>query len=273
MTSGDLVDGEIGKAIEFDGSNDKISIPNLPVFEYHAIITHYWSDQSQTGQDNYIQSPSFLSWDRAGEANSYDYRFGPFHDDRLVARWNQGGDNSIVLYSNSTISHQTWLSAAGVQYSDKFSIYMEGSIDKEDTGYTACLTGDPPVGEIGTLYTNQDTDFFDGKISNLQYFSTSVSAAWIKADYHAQTDNLITWGVEEEAVFITAAPIKSTTQITAEVASRIEIVAAPIKSNTQITARVRMFWPHKINGLASGNIASFYRQAVNIEDVDKINDV
>jgi hypothetical protein len=117
------------------------------------------------------------------------------------------------------------------------------------------------------------TDYLACGVAHVEFLSVSASDAWIKADYNAQTDNLITWGVEEEAVFITAAPIKSTTQITAEVVSRIEIVAAPIKSNTQITARVRMFWPHKINGLASGNIASFYRQAVNIEDVDKINDV
>jgi hypothetical protein len=115
--------------------------------------------------------------------------------------------------------------------------------------------------------------FFHGLLGGLFIFKALPSAAWIKADYNAQTDNLITWGVEEEAVFITAAPIKSTTQITAEVASRIEIVAAPIQSNTQITARVRMFWPHKLNGLASGSIVTLYGRDVDIENVDQINGV
>jgi hypothetical protein len=190
------------------------------------------------------------------------------------------GDNTVGfgIYNGSawdevvyTVVANTWYRFALLINSTTLYLYVDGSFHNSTSASASNSTDESWT--IGAFST-QDTQFFDGKADSL-FFDTSLpSAAWIKADYNAQTDNLITWGAEEKlAIEIVAAPIQSTTQITAEVASRIEIVAAPIKSNTQITARVRMFWPHKINGLASGNIASFYRQAVNIEDVDKINDV
>lgn len=263
FASSDLVNGLIGKAISIE-SGKYIEIPDAPNLRLNnfTIIQTLKTSQQVTKSD-YWELPR-LFWKDISGLNTADYNV---MNDNGKIRFHTGIQDQH-LFSNTSISDGQFHSTVCTrkQSTGHKQIFIDGVLDNSADHTTGDLSNTASI-KIG----QKDADF---DLERLIFSSGVWTSAWIKADYHAQTDNLITWGAEETpGIDITAAPIQSTTQITANVTSRIEIVAAPIQSNTQITARVRMFWPHKLNGLASGNIASFYRQAVNIEDVDKINDV
>jgi hypothetical protein len=188
MTSGGLVDGEIGKAIAFDGTDDYIESS---------------SNHGVTGSANRtiivsIKTTNSVVVQRAftiGNASTGE-EFSVYFDGSGKFRIAITGGNRIwaETYADGN-SHRIAIFLAGGSTNDLSCFFDGAAATIDSTVDTAINTADSHI-LIGVDATKR-YDFFDGQINDIQFFSTNLSAAWIKADYNAQTDNLLTFGSTE----------------------------------------------------------------------------
>jgi hypothetical protein len=188
MTSGGLVDGEIGKAIAFDGTDDYIESS---------------SNHGVTGSANRtiivsIKTTNSVVVQRAftiGNASTGE-EFSVYFDGSGKFRIAITGGNRIwaETYADGN-SHRIAIFLAGGSTNDLSCFFDGAAATIDSTVDTAINTADSHI-LIG-VDTTKRYDFFDGQINDIQFFSTNLSAAWIKADYNAQTDNLLTFGSTE----------------------------------------------------------------------------
>jgi len=74
-------------------------------------------------------------------------------------------------------------------------------------------------------YDDSTTRFFNGSIDEVRISGIERPAAWIKANYYAQTDALVAWGAEEEN------PQTEFTVTISETITTTEILARPVNYN------------------------------------------
>lgn len=190
MSSDDLVDGLIGKALSFDGSDDYVSLPTDTIItgaSDRMIEVLCKTPDSNPSSENVV----FLFGDRSsGEAFLF------FLEDNQIKLncWGGGSYDDPISYSN-------WgdhvVVSFGYDGSNKIG-WVDGSkeLDKSvgiDTG-----SGDAVVGQRG------DSDrWFKGSADQLRILSVCPSDAWNKANYYTQTDSLLTWTATEEHILYT----------------------------------------------------------------------
>jgi hypothetical protein len=192
MTSGDLVDGQIGKAIDFDG-NDSIQISDDAILDI-------------SGDKITIK---FSIWPAASQNQEWcgvvtkEKSYGVYYNsvDNAAHAWVAVNDiftPKITTSSNSVPSEQ-WTHIVVEYDGSNITIYTDNS----QTGQVS-KSGNIDVDNYD-LYIGQhevNGEYFQGKINDICLLSAVPSAAWIKADYHAQTDNLLTFtGTKESYKF------------------------------------------------------------------------
>ena len=198
MTSGDLVDGGFGKAIDFDGSDDYINC----------------------GSDSSLDDIT---------AKTIDIQFNPTgwggnNSGRLLSKSNASA-YGWEIFLNSTYEYIKFVQSTTGDYGNWAS--PEESIDLS-TDYVLSVLydrssggNDPtmwidgssvtvtevvsPVGNIQSDassnlfigYRNDDTRHFSGPISEVRISNVFRSDAWIKATYHALNDSLLTYSATD----------------------------------------------------------------------------
>lgn len=205
MTTEDLVDGPIGKAIDFDGTDDYINFGSGATLDDIAQKT----------------VEATINFDDFGEADS----------GRIVQKANvnadgwqfliQGGVGMNRLYygqdwNGGTFAHW-WTDADTLAASTQYVVavtYDKGSTDNNPLmyidGVSKSVTENvSPVGtadsdSANSLWAgarnNSGTDReYDGKIDEIRISNILRSSAWIKATYYSNTDAIVTFGEEETA--------------------------------------------------------------------------
>jgi len=174
MTTADLVDGKIGKAIDFDGVNDYLAFSTIS-------ISGAWTAE--------------VTADPSGDTQSGD-GFVVFDGKGIV----QAAGNWCALAGNDVQKKGNALSITGdfvniVASFDGDSTYLmyedgvENSADETNTGWK--LGG---VYRIASGYLNRKPQ---GRIDEVRISDTERSPAWIKATNYSIRDAIITWGEEE----------------------------------------------------------------------------
>jgi hypothetical protein len=190
MTGEDLVSGLIGKAIEFDGLDDAIVVPNTYDFNSTSATIEIVSNINArlwaglvTKQDNTYSDWAIRLDNTTGELCEVElYPYTEYL--RSTTKVGAGGLKHISVVFDGT-------SNKGALYLDAVAEMQNVSISFNNThAYPISIGYDPRGGD----------EYITGSISSVRISKTALSAAWIKADYHAQTDNLITWGDEEYRV-------------------------------------------------------------------------
>ena len=199
MTSTDLVDGKIGKAIDFDGDNDFIDVGDVTIldaavactFELILNRTSFTSDGGfirkwATGQQSFS----------IGQATS---------DDQITMLINDTGAVNPLsgTTTNATIANSVLVYIVGIWNGGNTLQIIENTVSRTinyaiqntpvsiaNTTEHLSLNARYNAG-IPDKFTNSITD--EVRISNI-----ARSAAWIKATYYSNWDELVNFGSEEE---------------------------------------------------------------------------
>ena len=201
MTSDNLINGLVGKGLIFDGVDDHIAIP------YNATL-------------NFVENKTFTieAFFNAEDISTDRGIVGIWDGDRISDDTYQyylkleSDNNSIkaAVFGDGTPAFTVLSSAASSVVTDnyKYTVFSgDGSnlVIQSDTISTAQtpysnlhdVSSDAVPLRIGVGVFTVAPEYFKGKITSIRISNTALSAAWTKAYYHAQTDNLITWGDEE----------------------------------------------------------------------------
>ncbi len=199
MTSDDLVDGKVGKAIDFDGSGDDLetdgNIPSLNInsddFEFS-----FWVNFNNLPANNGESDQIFGIADPINDRRSYlldvyqvssvvYFRFLTYNGTSLATTW---------VSRTITPSTGTWYYFSVRRDGSNVHVYQDGV----ELG-TATAIGTP------SIYENTDDSFFIGSYNGIwslcdliiDEFRVTIgdsrSGAWVKATYNSLCDSLITF--------------------------------------------------------------------------------
>lgn len=200
MTTADLVSSQVGDGIDFDGSDDQISLGNPASLSLSGDITISVIFKTTTVAQAY---QALACKDAGGNAN-YDFFVA---NDELIFQFYTGSWH-IHESTSANLSVDTYYLLTSVLDTSGNTV----KIYKNDTEiYSAAETNNPtPNG--ASAYIGFDTvaaDRPEGTIDEVSISSTARSAAWIKATYNSLWDSLITFGSSPE---VSASPATITLQ-------------------------------------------------------------
>jgi len=217
MTSADLVDGKIGKTIDFDGGDDYIDLgndsnlePGTGPFTWETLINS--SDTSVRmcvlGKQNQSSPFSYEGWViRISQAGNDRKLHIQLIEDSATAAIKVKGSTALFDSTdyNITISYDGSEAASGI------SMFVNGVgeteiIEMDTLSSTITCTKDAHIGSAGDTGSN----YFGGIIDEVRMSTTARSAVWIKSTYYSNWDDLISWG-EEETTFIEDASLDLST--------------------------------------------------------------
>jgi len=194
MTSGDLIDGKIGKALDFEGTDDYILVPtdNSLNFAGSSFTLESWvwvSDQTDT---------LGLFFKVMGSDLRYTILY--YNDSRgfLVQYLEGSGRGYIQTYDvGGTITEDAWHHIVGVYSSADSAVYLyiDGSLIGSDASWTIYST---TISATDLNVGKTSTNVWKGRLDETRISSTNRSTAWIKASYYSGDDALVSWGSEED---------------------------------------------------------------------------
>jgi len=199
MTSEDLVDGLIGKAIDFDGNDDIINhgsaatLADIPIKTIELLINL----DAQTGTNSWCHFINKGSWFLSTEPDSSRNVFG-HNFSTTIGRWSYSQFSLSVYHHLVAVYDRQLTTNNPVIYLDSVSqgiteYYTPEGSAVSDASDSLCI-GNRPAQDRGS----------DAKICEVRISKVARSAAWIKATYHSNYDNLVTWG-SEETIYTTIA--------------------------------------------------------------------
>lgn len=176
MTSTDLADGLIGKAIDFDGTDDYINLPNMGSFK--TVETLIYENTLDT---------------------TFDFFFG--HDNFRLFRApsdDATNPNKIVLsdslasnvYSTNAISDTTWYSLVGVNNGVNKILYLDGVYQAQDSPDTVASN------VVDIARWTSDTHYSNCKMAEIRISDIDRNNAWLKTTNHSLKDNLVTFDLD-----------------------------------------------------------------------------
>lgn len=199
MTNSDLVEGQIGLAIDFDGNNDYFSIQNKKYNSSGAIPEITVSSWIKTNFSNgsWSSNWSLLDFDRSEYFNFYVHGQGKASfSTRGSGNSGNSGINDLHGGQNGQINDGNWHYMVGVYDGTSKYIYIDGVlvITSSDPHNGANLgSGTTRYGIIGdgseaSCYNgSRNNTYYSGKIDELRLHNQAVSAGWIATEYNNQS--------------------------------------------------------------------------------------
>ena len=189
MLTEDLVDGQVGKGIAFDGTDDCMAVPDSADFDFtDAFTLEAIYDPVETYRDGRLIYRYDTTSTDGYFLTQYDSGSGTYRLTVFVS----GSNASIDSDAAPTGAYQH---IAGVRSAaGALGLYIDGAV-QADIG---TLSG--AIDSSGDLFICSDltpSTFGYGIIDEVRISSTERSAAWIKATHHSLGDSLITFGAEE----------------------------------------------------------------------------
>jgi len=194
MNSADLVDGQVGKAIEFDGQDDYISVSNDSSLNFGltGFSVSYWL--------NFNVGTTQQRW-----SIGKGYPYQSLRTGWAVANWTTGDPitpgvyvsdgtdypTNHDIYFGSSMNRGDWYLLTFVinRTTDNLDLYFNGVYDSTlDISSLGSFDGTDP------LYINAGCDNYNVNyaiIDEVRISKTARSAAWIDATYKTSNDNLI----------------------------------------------------------------------------------
>jgi hypothetical protein len=201
MTSDDLVDGPIGKGIEFDGTddyvftaeaNDVLNITDTLTLE--ACVLPASHSAIDRGIINRQHIPT-------GSVDSYVLFLNA--DDEIQLGTNGGNiQGQAAAYS---IVNYNYIAGTFNATGLTGDLYLDGVTETLSTDGYDTMAGGTNSLAIGALVT-ASSQFFTGKISEIRISNIVRPEYWIKATNYSLTDGILTFATSEEPV-VTIQPI------------------------------------------------------------------
>ena len=199
METADLVDGPIGKAIEFNGSDQAIYFANNALLSSGYTVSS-WEFIFQTG-DAFVDAGTL--WNDYGSDEDMVVNFGIWEDAKIRSVWRDAErDMASTEGEGAAVNDSEW---------HHYVAQRTSQYDVQDY-LDSAFVSDASNGSLGNIDTSSGSVpylaafkssaehklFFPGKIAEVRITKGIVrSAAWFKATYHTLFDTLCSWGLVE----------------------------------------------------------------------------
>ena len=181
MTSNDQVDGIVGGAYNFDGSDDYVEIPHDNSLDITNKITiSAWVKSNVEGTTNTIVSRD----EPQNSANDVPYLLRMRFGDAFFGYWSGSHWNSA---QNGNITKNTWHHIVGTFDGGQFKVYIDNNL-KDTYNYSGSLGSDITSNRIGSREWVTDQNW-DGIIDNVQIYNNSLPEDEITSIYDATKSN------------------------------------------------------------------------------------
>ena len=173
--------GKIGDAQLFDGDADYIDVNNDNSLQITAAITI----EVQLYTDAYSHFGRIVE-----KAPYYFYQNGGFG----TVYFNIPGVDAVL--SNDSLTLDDWTYAVARYDQSQLKIYFDG-VENATKDASGAMGTDTTTLRIGHTHVPTTEKAFDGVIDEVRVSNSSRSAAWIKANFYFQDDDLLYFGIEE----------------------------------------------------------------------------
>lgn len=193
MTTADLVSGQIGNAIDFDGTDDYITVPDATSLQVtdNTITLSAWVDT----EGNLDNDEGFIL---KGSNNDESYMLGTndagASNEELRGRINDSGNN----FQGGAIPTTSWAYATVVYDGTNVIGYING-VEQFSSAFSTNI--EAGVGEAVLLGTRADltgTRFFEGILDELRISEAAHTAGWVLTEYNNQSDPSTFYAFGEE---------------------------------------------------------------------------
>ncbi len=177
-----MATGKIGTALEFDGLDDYVSIPDAPTLNPVAEITlSAWVNPCVIPQDgwNKIIAKPYTNYTTPWQQYAL-----ALHDNQFVFELNTEGAKDVIA-STETLEPNTWYHVTGTYDGSEMRIYVNAALNGtiQKSGAIVAYPTDVHIG--AGIYSDAETEYLNGTIDEVKIYSRALSAEEIRADYVA----------------------------------------------------------------------------------------
>ena len=178
MTNGASFDSTGGGCINFDGTNDYVTLGNDTSLELQNLSISAWFnlDTLETDKDFYSS---------AADNGRNGYRFGTTTSNEIL--WLVGDASGFTLKASSGLNNSTgqWRCVTVTYDSSNLKIYIEGSLNVTESCTKTITHANPiAIGDRGGDLGNNNG--IDGKIAIVQVYNRALTASEVSQNFNAQ---------------------------------------------------------------------------------------
>jgi hypothetical protein len=176
--------GKIDGADDFAGDDDYVEVDHDSSLDITQWTLEAWV-YPESGADEII-------YRAPGGDITYQMQYHDSH--RNVDIWfeESGGSDHYVYSSTDSVPLNQWTYVAGTYDGSDIKVYINSGFD-DSTSTTAT----PNTGSAAVRIGRGDGGYFNGKLDEVRISNTARSAAWLKAVYYSENDNLLTYENQE----------------------------------------------------------------------------
>jgi hypothetical protein len=175
------VSGKIGKALDFDGANDKVNAGDIDITGDFSISVWIYPHSSPNTDGQF----GVVSKDNANDVINYAILYGLWSsnesDKKIRFRFrNQSSEYNVK--SNAEVPLNTWTHILGTYNGSNLKIYINGSLDSSASAAASLPTHNSKLA-IGGRFTGGNSSLFDGIIDDVRIYGRALSPGEIQQLY------------------------------------------------------------------------------------------
>lgn len=195
--SGDLVDGKVGKGINFDGAaNDHIVLGTNAVFNISGALTI----EACINVDSY-PAGEFYTVEKMGGSGNRGYTLYVNNNGSIWFRNYISNVEKSTVTDAELINTDEWYHLVGTRESGNQHVYIDGIL-KKSSSHSGTFDVSSTETSMAEGYSSggAGTDQNDGILDEIRISNIVRPPEWVKAIYYSNWDNLITFGEEEGTI-------------------------------------------------------------------------
>jgi len=162
-------DGRYGWALEFDGVDDYVNVPDDPSLDVDEITLSAWI------KPNNITPEQGILGRTDSDVQVYNF-YSESNDDRVRFEIFVGGSGNPDLYTNALTNGQ-WYFLVLTYDGSVFKAYQNGELLNSDDSRSGALDSSTSPFHIGNWYSGSPS--FDGTIAIVRLYKVAKSSSWI----------------------------------------------------------------------------------------------
>jgi len=186
MTTADLVDGKVGKGIEFDGDNDKIS-------NTYANDFSLWTVEGIFSFGNSYRQPLIILGE---DGNAFDIGLITGSTDLIGTGTRTDAVNTLQVSTAVVPDLDTFYHIVSRYDGTNLKCYINTVDEGTEMGLEYSIGRSGLVLGYGLNLFGWGERYFDGIIDEMRISDIDRSAAWIKATYYSNCNDLVTYAPE-----------------------------------------------------------------------------
>jgi len=242
MTTGDVVNGQIGYALDFDG-NDAVVVPN------HASL----SGMSYLTQEAWVYMRSFAGTPVVmGKNNSYDLYINT--GGTLLSDYKSANGGIVPL--------NQWAQIVMTYNGTNARLYVNGVLTATGPSTSGAISNSNSPFEIGRWAST--TEYVNGQIDEVRVSNAARSIAWLAVSYKQGTNNFNTYLSTENYYQTSATLISNIYDTTTESDYGLLTYTATIPGGSSVSVKVRSGNQSDLSDASNFNVCASVASGVDL---------